>query len=452
MDTDLRPQSATELAQRLNSGQLTAVDLVTGCFDAIRRHGNAAIFITLMEESAMAAAKQCDQRRAAGTPRSPWDGIPVVWKDLVDIQGTPTTAASAVYENAKPVETSAPIFQNCENAGLICIGKTNLSEFAYSGLGLNPHFGTPVNPCSGEDPRAPGGSSAGSAVAVAAGLVPLAVGTDTAGSVRVPAAFCGITGFKSSQTHYDKTGVFPLSDSLDSIGTFAHSVADLIAFDQILRGEPVSPVAHDIEKPDLIIPDNIVFDGMEDDVLACFDQAVETLAGQGYTIVRKPFPIFDDVAALFRKHGTLTVAEAATVHAELLASPSADKMDQRVRERMSTASQFSAQDYITLQWERARLQHAVSTQLGDALLVFPTVAITAPSISELEANDDLFIQTNLLALRNTMLGNYLGMPGVSLPCGKSKTGLPVGILFSGANATDHDVLRAAKMVVSEGTA
>lgn len=433
--------SATALSRSLARGDTTSEMLVASCFSKIADYNDDSIFTSLTMGAAMEAARVSDARRKTGKLLSAFDGIPVAWKDLVDIPGTPTTAASAVYENAVPPDVPAVIFENCTKAGLICIGKTNLSEFAYSGLGLNPHFGTPVNPHSTDDPLAPGGSSAGSAVAVAASIVPLAVGTDTAGSVRVPAAFSGILGFKSSQNHYDKTGIFPLSQSLDSVGTFAQSAEDLITFDAILRGEADMPrrPAQDA-KPNLIVPTTVVMDDLDPDVASSFEKAVASLAAAGYSIVYRDFPVFSVVTTLFSKHGTLTVAEAATLHKDLLASADAEKMDQRVRDRMATASQFSAQDYIKLQWERKRLQSAVVDQLGNDILVFPTVAITAPSIAKLEADDDLFVSTNLMALRNTMLGNFLGMPGVSLPIGVAPNGAPIGALFSMANAKDLDVL------------
>ncbi len=443
MPKDQSPLSATALAQSLARGELTSEALVRSCFARIADHKDDSIFISLSEDAALKDARASDARRQAGKTLSPFDGLPVAWKDLVDIPGTPTTAASAVMEHATPPTTPAVIYENCVKAGLICIGKTNLSEFAYSGLGLNPHFGTPVNPYSKDDPLAPGGSSSGSAVAVAAALVPLAVGTDTAGSVRVPAAFCGITGFKSSQTHYDKTGVFPLSESLDSIGTFAHTTQDLITFDEILRGtSPQTPYVASRAKPDLIVPTTCVLDNLAPPVAAAFETSVQCLKDAGYQVTERDFPIFSVVTALFAQHGTLTVAEAATLHKDLLDSPDAEKMDQRVRERISTAGQFTAQDYIRLQWERSRLQNAVAEQLGDSALVFPTVAITAPSIAELEADNDLFVKTNLLALRNTMLGNYLGMPGLSIPIGTNDDGAPIGALFSMANAKDVELLHA----------
>lgn len=441
------PQTASALAQQLRSGTLTSVDLVTRCFDRIRQHGDPAIFITLTEDSAMQAARESDARRKRGASLSAWDGIPVAWKDLVDIPGTPTTAGAEVRRHAPAPDRPATVAAHCARMGLISLGKTNLSEFAFSGLGLNPHFGTPINPRSGDDPRAPGGSSAGSAVAVAAGLTPVAVGTDTAGSVRVPAAFCGVAGFKSSQTRYDATGVFPLSSSLDSLGSFAHCVADLAAMDALMRGQDPAPktppAAADVS---IIIPEAVVFDGLDDAVAAQFDAAVARLQTAGVRLSRQAFPIFDEVTALFAQHGTLTVAEAATLHKTLLESDDADLMDQRVLTRMMTARKFTAQDYVRLQWERQRLQAAATETLGTQFLLFPTVAITAPSIATLEADDDTFARTNLLALRNTMLGNYLGMPGVSLPIGCDGAGLPVGALLSGANGDDDRVLAAASTI------
>ncbi len=442
MTIDLTGKTASILAAQLASGDLTSEELVKSCLSAIAALGDPAIFITLMGDTALTAARASDARRRAGRPLSAWDGIPVAWKDLVDIPGTSTTAGSAVYKDATPPAKAAKIYDNCEKAGLICIGKTNLSEFAYSGLGLNPHYGTPVNPHSGHVDLAPGGSSAGSAVAVAANLVPLAVGTDTAGSVRVPASFCGISGYKSSQSHYDKTGIAPLSTSLDSVGTFAHSVDDIIQFDAILRDVDLPPRPDTYaEHPNIVIPKDIVMEGLDTEVLASFDQLLGRLDAAGYKIEHRAFPIFTVVAELFAKHGTLTVAEAATIHKDLLASEDANAMDRRVLDRIKTASQFSAQDYIQLQWERTRLEGEVSSSLGSDLLLFPTVPITAPPIAELDADDELFVRTNLLALRNTMLGNYLGMPGVNLTIGNTKSGSPIGALFSMATGMDLALLR-----------
>lgn len=439
--------TAGMLAEKLASGMETSVSLVKQALDRTEAHGDEAIFIALTAEKALQEARASDERRKEGRPLSAWDGIPMVWKDLFDIEGLTTTAGSRVYADAPPAEKDAPVVARCKGAGLVSIGKTNLSEFAYSGLGLNPHYGTPVNPHSGSDPKVPGGSSSGSAAAVAAGLVPIATGTDTAGSVRVPASFCGLYGFKASQHHYDRSGVFPLSRSLDSVGIFANDVDDLIVLDHILRGrEADRPASDPGVSPNLIVPENIVFDGIADDVAAAFETSVEALVSAGISVSRRSVPIFDDVVDLAAKHGTLTVAEAATFHKYLLDSPDADRMDQLVRQRMLGAHELSAQDYITLQWARERLQRQMREYLSGGFLYFPTVAIPAPSIAALQASDEVFVQTNLLALRNTIVGSYLGMPGMNIPIGKTGEGLPVGGLISAANGQDEAVLAAGRAI------
>lgn len=441
----LKGLTATQLAGMLQAGNITSVELATRYLDDIQQHPDQSIFITVTKDRALAEAKASDERRLNGTLLSPWDGIPIAWKDLFDTKGDTTTAGSKVYANARPAESDATTVAACRDLGLVCLGKTNLSEFAYSGLGLNPHYGTPVNPHSDEMPRAPGGSSAGSAVAVAAGLAPVAIGTDTAGSVRVPASFCGLTGFKSSQNRYDKQGVFPLSSSLDSLGPLAHCVDDLIVLDAFMRGDaPTADV--DLTDLEILIPETIVFDDIDADIRISFDEAVGRLTKAGIGINRAPFPIFEEIMDLFAAHGTPTVAEAATFHSALLSSERANQMDQRVRTRMMTASGFSAQDYIRLQWERERLQEAAGNILGNRCLLFPTVAMTAPALAPLEADDEFFAQTNLKALRNTMLGNYLGMPGVSLPIGVDGKGLPIGALISAPFGEDDRILSVAKAI------
>lgn len=439
--------SATQLASLLQAGEMTSVELTERYLNAIAQHHDQSIFIKITKARALAEAKASDARRLNGTLMSPWDGIPIAWKDLFDTEGDTTTAGSKVYADGKPAERDAPTVAACRDLGLVCLGKTNLSEFAYSGLGLNPHYGTPVNPHSDEMPRAPGGSSAGSAVAVAAGLAPVAIGSDTAGSVRVPASFCGLAGFKSSQNRYDKQGVFPLSSSLDSLGPLAHCVDDLIVLDALMRGHAAVP-ASQINLADLefLIPETIVFDDLQADIRTVFEESVDRLEQAGIRISRGPFPIFEEIMNLFAAHGTPTVAEAATFHADLLSSERADQMDQRVRTRMMTASGFTAQDYIRLQWERERLQETAGKILGDKCLLFPTVAMTAPPLAPLEADDELFATTNLKALRNTMLGNYLGMPGVSLPIGVDAKGLPIGALISAPFGQDDRILAVAKAI------
>lgn len=438
-------RTASRIAGLLQAGEVSAVDLLQDYVARIKGAADQSIFIGLTEDRAFREAAASDARRRSGQPRSPWDGVPVAWKDLFDLKGETTTAGAAVYRDAPTAEADADVVAACERGGLICLGKTNLSEFAYSGLGLNPHFGTPRNPAGKAEARVPGGSSSGSAVAVAAGLAPIAIGSDTAGSVRVPAGFCGIAGFKSTQARYSTKGVFPLSSSLDSLGSFALSVEDLIGIDALMRGQwtevGAAPRPADL---DFIIPESIVFDAVEPDILARFADLERALKEAGARIERRPFPIFDEVARLFQAHGTLTVAEAYTFHETLLKSDKADRMDQRVRERMMSAGQFSVQDYIRLHWARTRLRQETAELLGDRFLLFPTTPMTAPEIAPLDASPDLFKSVNLMALRNTMPGSYLETPGVSLPIGTDEKGLPIGALVSAPYGQDDRVLAAAR--------
>lgn len=440
-------RSAAGLAAGLERGDFSAVELLGEVLTRLGTEDAASVFISLMPERAMEEARASDDRRRRGACLSAWDGIPLAWKDNYDIDGMPTTVGSNLYRNAPPAERDAALVSASRAAGMIAVGKTNMTEFAYSGLGLNPHYGTPANPRATLPDRAPGGSSSGSAVAVAAGLVPVAIGSDTAGSVRVPASFCGVWGFKASQNHHPLGGVYPLSSSLDSVGHFANSADDLAALDALLRGDgrPATP-APDLRDLEFLVPETVVFDDAEPGVRARFDAFVRHLEGEGARIERGPMPAFAETTELFRRHGTLTVAEAYTYHYDLLASGAAERMDQRVRRRMETAKGFSAQDYITLQWARTRLTKETAEFLGGRLLLFPTVAITAPSITVLSSDDGLFATTNLLALRNTMLGNYLGTPGVSIPIGADGEGLPVGALISAPEGQDAKVLAAAQRI------
>jgi aspartyl-tRNA(Asn)/glutamyl-tRNA(Gln) amidotransferase subunit A len=440
-------RSAAGLAAALERGDFSAAELVELTLARLELDGASSVFISLMRERAMEDARASDDRRRKGACLSAWDGIPLAWKDNYDIEGMPTTVGSDIYRAAPPARRDAALVAASRATGLVAVGKTNMTEFAYSGLGLNPHYGTPENPGAALPDRAPGGSSSGSAVAVAAGLVPVAIGSDTAGSVRVPASFCGVWGFKASQGHHPLGGVYPLSSSLDSVGHFANSAEDLATLDTLLRGD-VGPAtrAPDLRDLEFLIPETVVFDDAEPGVRTRFDAFVRHLEAEGARIERGPMPAFAETTELFRRHGTLTVAEAYTYHHDLLASDAAERMDQRVRRRMETAKGFSAQDYITLQWARRRLTRETAEFLGGRFLLFPTVAITAPSIAVLSSDDGLFATTNLLALRNTMLGNYLGTPGVSIPIGTDDDGLPVGALISAPQGHDTRVLAAARRI------
>jgi aspartyl-tRNA(Asn)/glutamyl-tRNA(Gln) amidotransferase subunit A len=391
------------------------------------------------EERALREAAESAARLRAGAPRGPLDGVPVAWKDLLDVAGTPTTAGSALRRDAGAATADAPVVARLAAAGMVCVGKTNLSELAYSGLGLNPHFGTPPNPHG--DGRAPGGSSSGSAVAVAAGVVPCAIGTDTAGSIRVPAAFCGIAGFKPSAERVDRTGLLPLAPSLDSIGPLAHSVADLIAVDAALRG---GEVAADRDEPlRLVVPAGDLADDVDPLVAAAFDAALDALADAGAVVERRRLAALEDARALLAEHGGLVAHEAWRVHAALLDGPDAARLDRRVLRRLREGRALPPAGYEALLRERPRVQAALAAELGRAFAVLPTAPHVAPEIAPLERDDDVFMAVNTRTLRATLATSFLDMPGVSLPIGPAEDGLPAGLLLTGPSGADDRVLAAA---------
>ena len=235
-DCRVKIDTAKELGRKLRNGKLDPVALAEQTLEAVKACDDQAIFIEVMAERALGEAKAARKRLKAGKPLSALDGVPVGWKDLFDLEGRVTTAGSIVLKNEPPARADAALVAAGKRAGLVSIGTLNMTEFAYSGIGLNPHYGTPRNPNGSGAARSPGGSSSASGVVVAKGLLPLAIGTDTGGSIRIPASFNGVVGYKSSTGHYAMDGVFPLSRSLDTLGPLAHTVEDCVLADAVLRG------------------------------------------------------------------------------------------------------------------------------------------------------------------------------------------------------------------------
>jgi aspartyl-tRNA(Asn)/glutamyl-tRNA(Gln) amidotransferase subunit A len=431
---------------------------VTSGLEATLERARAApsTFITLTAERARREAAASVERRQAGAALGPLDGVPVAWKDLLDVAGAPTTSGSALARDAEPAVEDAPVVARLAAAGMVCVGKTNLSELAYSGLGLNPHFGTPPNP---HDPaRIPGGSSSGSAVAVATGVVPCAIGTDTSGSIRVPAAFCGIVGFKPTAARVDRTGVQPLSPTLDSVGPLATSVADAIALDALLRGAAPAAADRDAAPVRLVVPEGDLVDDVEPAVAEAFAAAVAALARAGFAIERKSLAALDDARALQAEYGSLVAHEAWRVHRKLLDSADADEageadagderaargsIDRRVLRRLRDGRALPAGGRDALLRERPLRQAALAAELGDALTLWPTVRHAAPRLEPLERDDDLFAEVNVGTLRATIPASYLDMPGIALPTGTDAAGLPLSALLSGPPDADDRVLAAA---------
>ncbi len=433
---------ATSMAEDFASGRSDPVQALEQALDKASQV--PSVFISLTPERARREAQASAARWRAGQPLSLFDGVPLAWKDLFDVAGSITTAGAAYRRHAPVALLDAPTVGLLCRAGMVSVGKTNLSELAYSGLGLNPHFGTPHNPHGKDQPRIPGGSSSGSAVAVAAGIVPIAMGTDTAGSIRVPSAFNGLVGYRSSSRRYSRDGVFALAHSLDSLGPISRSVRDALVVDDLLHGRSHSHVARSLKGQRFVLAQQKVEPAVRNNLL----RAVEQLKAHGALVEERECPAFQATLELIKDHGWLGAFEAFALHQALLDSPDADQLDPRVRRRLEAARSLPASQLIHLTDTRRRLQQQLIEDLDGAVLITPTVAHVAPPLAALEADDDLFVQTNLATLRLTMPGSLLDMPGVTLPSGCDAQGLPTGLLLSVPTGEDARLLRAALCVES----
>jgi aspartyl-tRNA(Asn)/glutamyl-tRNA(Gln) amidotransferase subunit A len=437
-------KTAAALGADLRAGRLDAVELTEQTLATIVSHADKAIFTEVLAVRARREAAAAAARLKAGRPLSLLDGVPVAWKDLFDVEGRATTAGSVVLKSNPLVNRDAALLAAATAAGLVTIGTTNMTEFAYSAIGLNPHYGTPRNPHDLKVVRAPGGSSSGSAVAVAAGLAPVAIGTDTGGSIRIPASFNGITGYKSSTGRYPMEGVFPLSRTLDSLGPLAHTVEDCALMDAALRGAQL-PETRSQPLADLrvLAPETLVLDGCEPAVLANFEAAIERLAKAGARIERRAMPALAEIPELNAKHGHILGAEALHLHQQRLRSPDAGRMDRRVVKRILMAEKMTAVDLVEVLQRRTLLIAETNATIGDVIVAFPTTPHVAMPIAPLEASDEVFFRDNAQTLRNTMLGNFLDWCGVAIPNGVDANGMPTSILLSATHGRDTALLSAA---------
>jgi aspartyl-tRNA(Asn)/glutamyl-tRNA(Gln) amidotransferase subunit A len=442
---DLNGRSVLSLAAMIQSGAADPVAIAEATLDAIEAGNEAGLFLQVTRARALAEAEAASRRIRTGRARGVLDGVPVAWKDLFDLEGMVTTAGSKVLAKQPVAKADAPVVRRLRDAGMVSVGRVGMTEFAFSGLGLNPHYGTPRNPHGRDVPRIPGGSSSGAAVAVAKGLVPVAIGTDTGGSVRIPAAFNGIVGYKGTHSRYPMQGVFPLAQSLDSLGPLCRTVADAVAVDAAMRGLVASDITRrTLDGVRLIVPTNVVFDEAEAAVIERVEAAIARLEAEGIIIERRAIPAFNAVLDLGARHGALATAEAYALHAARVGGPDAAEMDPMVANRVRGGAKITAADLIAIQTARTQLIAEARRGLGaDTFIAYPAIAHVAPPIAPLEKDDALYLKTNLLTLRNTMLGNFLNWCGISLPCGTDAQGMPIGFLLSGAGGDDEALLSLA---------
>lgn len=438
-------RSIKELHDAFRSGRATPLDETRSALARSLDKCADHVFNKLTAGRALAAAERSTRRYALGDDLGLLDGINIAWKDIFDQRGEITTAGSKTRASKPVSKCNAKCVDLLENAGVCSLGRTNLSEFAFSGLGINPHFGTPANALSQDQILIPGGSSSGSAVAVALGIATVGIGTDTSGSVRVPAALNGIVGFRPSQARYDRTGVFPLSDSLDTVGTFARTVEDIAAVDRLLKkpGSAASPATLDRVIYDLADSLETQWDG---DI---YDQYVATLQDyekRGFKIEVKRLNALRQTKELFQQYGTLVAIEAKRLHRRAINGPDRHLLDPVVAERLQRAPEVSASIYQVYLRKRADLITDATTEIGGSIIAYPTVPEGAPSLSELMESAVLASEKNARMLSNTMIASFLDLPGITIPTGDDGNECPGSILLSGPRSSDDALLWHAQIM------
>lgn len=437
-----------DAARALASGATTSVQLVEEALSRIADPAGegARAFVAVQEEAALAAAGAMDALRRVGRAPGPYAGIPISIKDLFDQAGVVTAAGSRARRDVVPAAATAPAIARLERAGFVVLGRTNMVEFAFSGTGLNPHHGTPRAPYDRATGHAPGGSSSGAGVAVADGMGFGAIGSDTGGSCRVPAALCGITGYKPTARRVPLTGAFPLSTSLDSIGPLAPSVACCAVLDAVMAGaeEATAPPALPLEGLRLGLPSaTYLFDGLAPPVIAAFDLALRRLEAAGARLIDVALPEIAEIPVA-NATGGFAAAEAWALHRDLIGR-ARDMYDPLILARIERGATMTAAELIQLMAERARIIAAVAPRTApfDAIIA-PTCPLTPPAIEEL-ATAEAFNRINMLLLRNTAVGNFLDRCSISIPC-HAEGEAPVGMMLTGEHMGDARLFAVAQAV------
>ena len=445
----VRPVAA--LARDLSEGKTTSRKLVEAALARIADPGGEGgrVFTRVHAQDALLAADASDRLRRQGIVPSPLAGLPVSIKDLFDIAGDVTTAGSEILRDAPPAVADAAAVARLRAAGAIVIGRSNMTEFAFSGIGINPHYGTPANPYDRKIRRIPGGSSSGAAVSVCDGMAAFALGTDTGGSARIPAALCGIAGFKPTRARVSLEGTFPLSTTLDSVGPLGPTVACCATVFQVLVGAPPQALpATALPGLRLGVPQNTMLEDLDIEVAEAFQSAMQRLSRRGAKIVDIRVPEFDE-AARANRGGGISPPEAYAVHRNRLERQK--DFDPRVLERILKGGSVLAADYIDLLATRARLMRRFARGNYDVdVLVMPTVPRIAPPMEPLEKDADAFRLANGNMLRNTSLINFLDACALTLPI-QAPHEAPVGLMVVGFSGEDERLL-ATGLAIEAGLA
>ncbi len=441
-------ETIVELAPRLRRKKVSPVELTRACLDRIEKLNPALnAFITVTAESALAEARAAEIEISRGEWRGPLHGIPVALKDLIDTAGTRTTAGSGLYQNRVPTE-DADVVRRLRQAGAVILGKNNLHEFAYGGSSLVSFFGDVHNHWNVE--HIAGGSSGGSAAAVAAGLCYAAIGTDTAGSIREPAALCGCVGIKPTYGRVSARGVIPLSWSLDHVGPLAATVGDAAVVLQVIAGyDPLDVGSVDVPVSDYMsglhegaktlrigVPRAHFYDELDDEVRAAVDGAlgvIQTLAGE-----------IREVNLNVPTDRVVQTSESYAYHADQVTRTPELYQPETLR-RIHYGADISAAEYIQRRRELDQERRRARDFFADVdLLITPAAPIPAPAIADLKKNPEALRPAELRLLRNTRPFNVWGLPALSVPCGFTKSGLPIGLQIAGPHWREDLVLRLAR--------
>ncbi len=439
-------KSILQQSDDLNKGRTTSREIVEKALAKIydqNGEGKRA-FIKVFADKARMDADIQDTLRSKGRPKSAIAGLPVSVKSLFNVAGETTTAGSTILNGNPPAKKDATSVARLRSAGAIIIGHTNMTEFAYSGLGINPHYGTAKNPWDRKTGRIPGGSSSGAAVSVTDGMASFALGSDTGGSIRIPSSFCGLTGFKPTKQRVPASEAYPLVPTLDTAGPLAPTVSCCALIDSILAGEkPKKLKKRALKNLTFAIPQTLVLDDLDEHVTLCFSNVLEKLSAAGAKIVDIEFPELGEIPRI--NSGGAIYAEAFIAHRNLIDRYSS-QYDPRVRQRLLRIKDITAADYIVAMKERDQLIEKANTVTRNFdALIMPTTPTIAPPIKTLEEDEELYINTNTLTLRNTFCFNFLDRCALSIPM-HQRDEAPTGLMIVGETMGDHSLLSIGQTI------
>lgn len=453
MQTPIHYRTIVELGRAIRAGELSAVTIAEHFLDRIDAlEPSLGAFTVTCRDRALAQAYAADVQLGAGVDLGPLHGIPYVAKDLYDVAGLPTTAGTRLLADNVP-GSDCNVIERLTRAGMVLLGKTITVQFAYGGAGINTDHGTPHNPWH-SDPHLPGGSSSGTGVAVAAGMAPMGLGSDTGGSVRIPASMCGVTGLKTTVGRISRAGIYPLSQSLDSVGPLTRDTVDAAIVYEAMQGpDPADPTTrgqdpHDVTSGiergiaglTLGVPRAVFWDDCDAEVERLVREAIAHVESLGAKVVDLEFEQAESARRL-NPRGLVIAAEAYDVNRRLVES-SFDDLDPIVAFRLVKGRDIAAHEYLATvrAWQELRVETVAALDGIDGLLC-PTVMVPPVPVADALASTEAYSECNLQALRNSSIGNILDLCGLSVPCGFTSAGLPAGLMIYGKPFDEAHVLR-----------